>query len=201
MSVPILSRSRCAEPLLPGVSGDVDTVRNSSARLDVDHRLPLPGLGRVEYGVADGLRLQGVAERGSGRLAVVQVLEEVGDLMHKRVLIADLEARHPPVLHVRMIAIGDVDRPPAAEWAFVAVIEVLEAVQVVEVPLQRRLLAVNLEGVERLVTAGVTGRFEEAERAVLEPAEERAGVVDLHRLDLARERYACAPSRTSRSSR
>ena len=112
-------------------------------------------------------------------------LEEVGHLVHEGVLVADLEAGHPPVLHVGMVAVGDVDRLPAPEHAGVAVVEVLEPVEVVEVPLQRGLLAVDLEGVERLVAAGVAGRLEEAERAVLEPAEERAGVVDLDRLDLA----------------
>ena len=79
-----------------------------------------------------------------------------------------------------------IDRQPRSD-ALVAVVEVLEPVQVVEVPLDRGLLAVDLEGVEGLVAAGVAGRLEEAERAVVEPAEEGAGVVDLDRLDLARE--------------
>ena len=92
-----------------------------------------------------------------------------------------------------MVAVGDVDRPPAAEDALVAVVEVFEPVQVVQVPLERRFLAVDLERVERLVAAGIAGRLEEAERAVLEPAEERAGVVDLDRLDLAREVVLAAP--------
>src|SRR4051812_8781679 len=59
--------------------------------------------------------------------------------------------------------------------------------EVVKVPLDRGLLAVDLEGVECLVPAGVAGRLEQTERAVLEPAEERAGVVDADWLDLARK--------------
>ena len=43
---------------------------------------------------------------------------------------------------------------------FVAVVEVLQAVQVVQVPDDRGVLAVDLERVERLVAAGVAGRFE-----------------------------------------
>ena len=86
-----------------------------------------------------------------------------------------------------MIAVGDVDRTPAADLPFVLVVEVLQAVQVVQVPLDRGVFAVDLEGVERLVAAGVAGRFEEAERAVLEVAEEGAGVVDADLLDLAGE--------------
>src|SRR5438128_11469122 len=83
--------------------------------------------------------------------------------------------------------VGDVNRAPAAEPAFVLVIEVLEAVQVVQVPLDRGVLAVDLEGVEGLVAAGVARRFKEAERAVREAAEEGAGVVDADLLDLAGE--------------
>ena len=38
-------------------------------------------------------------------LAGRHALEEVGELVDERVLVADLQSRHPPVLHVRMIAI------------------------------------------------------------------------------------------------
>ena len=69
--------------------------------------------------------------------------------------------------------------------AFVAVVEVLKAVQVVQVPGDRGVLAVDLERVERLVAAGVAGRFEDRERAVVEAAEEGTGIVDPDRLDLA----------------
>ena len=79
-----------------------------------------------------------------------------------------------------------IDRQPRS-GALVAVVEVLQAVQVVQVPLDRGVLAVDLERVERLVAAGVAGRLEQAERAVVEAAEERAGVVDADLLDLAGE--------------
>ena len=94
---------------------------------------------------------------GRGRLARGQVLQEVGHLVNKGVLVADLQARHPPVLHVGLVAVGDVDRPPAAQLALVAVVEVLQAVQVVQIPLERGLLAVDLQRVKRLVATRVAG--------------------------------------------
>ena len=61
-------------------------------------------------------------------------LDEVRELVDEGVLVADLQARHPPVLHVGLVAVGDVDAAPAAHAALVAVIEVLQAMQVVQVP-------------------------------------------------------------------
>ena len=49
------------------------------------------------------------------------------------------------------------------------------------------MFAVDLESVERLVTARVTRRFERRQRAVAEARQERAGVVDLDLFDLAGE--------------
>ena len=47
-----------------------------------------------------------------------------------------------------------------------------------QVEAQGAVHAVDLEGLERLVTAGVAGTLEQAHRAVLEAAKEHAGVVD-----------------------
>ncbi len=69
--------------------------------------------------------------------------------------------------------------------AFVAVVEILQPVQVVQVPEDRGVLAVDLERVERLVAAGVARRLEGGQRAVVEARQERAGVVDADLLDLA----------------
>src|SRR5260221_7035087 len=103
-------------------------------------------------------------------------------MMDERVLIADLESRHPPVLHVRLVAVGDVDVSPATDPALVAVIEPLEPVQIVEIPGGGRALAVDLERVERLVASRVARRLECRERSILKAAEKRAGVVDADRL-------------------
>ena len=67
-------------------------------------------------------------------------------------------------------------------------IEVRQAVQIVQVPGDRGVLAVDLQGVERLVAAGVAGRLEGGERAVVEARQEGAGVVDADRLDFPGQR-------------
>ena len=72
--------------------------------------------------------------------------------------------------------------------AFVAMIEPLQAMQIVQVPARRRVLAVDLERVERLVAARVARRLEQRQRSVLEPAQERARIVDPDRLDLSGQR-------------
>jgi len=92
---------------------------------------------------------------GAASRAIGSRREEIGGLVDEGVLVADLQSGHPPVLHVRVVAIGDVYASPAAQAAFVAVIEVLQAVQIVQVPDDGRILAVDFERVQRLVAAGV----------------------------------------------
>src|SRR3989442_10450816 len=93
--------------------------------------------------------------------------------MNEAVFVADLQAWHPPLVHVRMVAtvVGDVNRAPAAQLALVLVIEVLQAVQGVQIPRNARVLAVDLKRVKRLVSARVTPALERGERAVAEPRE------------------------------
>ena len=122
--------------------------------------LPAAGLAGFEHGIANVLRFQGIAEGRTGWFAVFNALEEIGDLVDKAMFVANLQARHPPVLHVRLVAITDVNRAPATNFALVAMVEILEPVQIVKVPENGRVLAIDLEGVERLVAAGVTGRLE-----------------------------------------
>ena len=98
---------------------------------------------------------------GLAGLLLREAFEEVGDLVDEGVLVADLQAGHPPLAHVGMVAVGDVDRCASRGRAFVAVVEVLQAMQVVQVPVDRGVLAVDLERVERLVAAGVARRFEQ----------------------------------------
>ena len=106
--------------------------------------------------------------------------------MGEGVLVTDLQAGHPPVLHVGMVAIGDMDAPPAAQAAFVGVIEPLEAMKIMQIPDGGGFFAVDFERVERLVTAGVARGFERGQRAVGEAAEEEAGVIDARRAALCR---------------
>ena len=78
------------------------------------HVLPDAVLCGCEDRVADFRGLEGVVE---GRVAwdtFVEALQEVGHLMDEGVLVADAETGHPPLVHVRHVAVGDVHAPPAA---------------------------------------------------------------------------------------
>ena len=44
---------------------------------------------------------------------------------HWHFYVTDLQPRHPPLLHIRMIAIGHVNASPSAQPAFIAIFEVL----------------------------------------------------------------------------
>jgi hypothetical protein len=145
-----------------------------------------------EDGVADVLGFEGVAEGGRRGFSCLEVFEEIGDVVDEGVFVADLEAGDPPVVHVGHVAVGDVDGAPAADDGFVAVVEPVEAVEVVEVPLDGGVFAVDFEGVEGFVAAGVAGGFEGGEGAVVEAGEEGAGVVDADGFDLAGE-VCCVP--------
>ena len=105
-------------------------------------------------------------------------LEEVGDLVHEGVLVTDRQPRHPPLAHVGMVAVGDVHALPAPHRPRVLVVEDLQPVEVVQVPLQAHVLAVDLERVEGLVAAGIPRALEEAERPVLDPTRYFNGRLD-----------------------
>ena len=152
------------------------------------HVLPAALCGAGKYRFANQLRLLGVLEGRMHFLTRFKSLDEIGDLVHECVLVADLQTGHPPLVHVGMLAavIGHMNRSPSSQLAFVVVIEPLQPMQVVEVPTDRSVLTVDLEGVQRFVTAGVPGRLEQAERTVLEVTEEGTGVIDPDRLHLSR---------------
>jgi hypothetical protein len=76
-------------------------------------------------------------------------------------------------------------------------IEVLEAMKVVEIPGNRGVFAIDLEGVERLVAAGITGGLEGRQRTVGEPGQERAGIVDPDLFDLAGELWTRSLTKVS----
>ena len=77
--------------------------------------------------------------------------------MHKRVLVADLQPGDPPFVHVGMLAtmVGHMDRPPAAKFPLITVVEILQPMQIVQIPGDRSVFAVDFKGVESLVAAGV----------------------------------------------
>src|SRR5271166_7007916 len=102
--------------------------------------------------------------------------------MNERVLKSDSQARHPPVGHVRMIPVRDMDRSPAAEQSFIPVIEPLQSMQVMEIPGERSMFPVDLECIKCLMTTRVPSCLEGRQRSILKPRQERAGVIDAHLL-------------------
>ena len=91
--------------------------------------LPFPGSSRLENRVANQLSLQGVAESWRCGLAFGKAIDEVGYLVNETMFVANLQAGHPPFVHVRMVSVGDVNCAPAAHAALVAMFKVLQAVQ------------------------------------------------------------------------
>src|SRR5471030_1153041 len=84
-----------------------------------------------------------------------------------------------------MIAVRDVEVSPAAQTALIAVVEILQPVEVMQVPHDGRVFAVDLQGVEGLVAAGVARGFEGGQGAVLKARQKQAGIVDRDRFHFA----------------
>src|SRR6476660_7023244 len=96
-------------------------------RLGLPDGFPAAGFGRPEDSVGHEISGEAVAEGWRRRPAGPQTVDEVRNLMDERVLVADLQSRHPPMFHIRMVAVADVQGAPAAQPAFVAVIKILQA--------------------------------------------------------------------------
>ena len=105
--------------------------------------------------------------------------------MHKGVFVADAQAGHPPLVHVRHVAVCDVYAAPAARGRLVAVIEELQTVEVMQIPADGGVGTIDLQRVQGFVAAGVPGGFKQTERAIVEVTMEDAGVVDSDFLFLA----------------
>ena len=142
------------------------------------HVLPDAVLCGCEDRVADFRGLEGVVE---GRVAwdtFVEALQEVGHLMDEGVFVADAKTGHPPFVHVGHVTVSDVHTTPAASGRVITVIEVLEAVQIVQIPADGGVGAVDLQRVQGLVAARVPGGLKQAERSIVEVTMEDTGVVD-----------------------
>ena len=114
-------------------------------------------------GITDPLRLERIAKGGMGRLLFRKGDQKVGHLMDKAVFVANRQTGHPPLVHVGVVAIGHMDAFPAAHVACIGVVKHLQAMEVVKIPFEAHILAVDFKRVERLVAAGVASAFEEAE--------------------------------------
>jgi hypothetical protein len=69
-----------------------------------------------------------------------------------------------------MVPVCYVDASPSAQLAFVMVVEEADAMQIVEIPFGRSILAVDFERIEGLVPARVASSFERSS----EPFSKRA---------------------------
>ena len=97
---------------------------------------PLTGGGGGQHRIGNAVGFERVAESRCGRLSGCDTLEEVGHLVNERVLETNLHAGDPPLVHVGLVAVTEVNRTPAAKHAFVAVIEILQAMEIVKIPLE-----------------------------------------------------------------
>src|SRR4051812_38915504 len=98
--------------------------------------------------------------------------------MHKTVLVTDLQTRHPPFVHVRMISVSDMDRAPPTYPAFILVLEVLKPMEVVQIPKNRGVFTIDFKSIESFVSARITGGSKCRQGAILKTCQESAGIVD-----------------------
>ena len=148
--------------------------------------LPLPRPCRLQHRVRNKVGSQAVAEGGRSRTAFAEGEHKIRRLVNKRVLVSNLQSGNPPVLHIWVVAIRDVDALPPTQVALVAIVEVLQAMQIVQVPRGRRLFTVNLQSEQRLVPSRIAGCFKQRSRAIGKSTKKRACVVDLDWLHLSR---------------
>src|SRR5215468_5671925 len=77
-----------------------------------------------------------------------------------------------------MVAVRYMEASPTPQLAFVAMIEILNPVQVVQIPRGGCMLAVDFKCIQRFMASRVAGRFESGQRAILKLAQKRAGIID-----------------------
>src|SRR5262245_15246436 len=69
---------------------------------------PPLGTRGLEHRVCDVVGGEAVSERRAHALAFAGRAQEIRKLVDEGVFVPDLQARHPPVLHVRVVAVCDV---------------------------------------------------------------------------------------------
>src|ERR1700722_776849 len=150
----------------------------SRHRLSSDgYCFPLFCLRGFQDGICHVLGGQAIAECWSRGTVAVERKNKIRDLVNERMFVPNLEAWNPPVLHVWMIAIGNVNALPAAQLALIAIVKVIEPVQVMEIPRSGRALAVDFQREEGFVPAGVPCSFKQGEGTIFKPAKKCACIV------------------------
>ena len=74
-------------------------------------------------------------------------------------LVADLQVWNPSVLHVGMVVVRDVQAAPIAHSSFVTMIKVLEPMEIVEIPEDGGMLAIDFESIKGFMAASVARGF------------------------------------------
>src|SRR5215469_6080653 len=64
---------------------------------------------------------QAVPKGWGSRAILGEGEKEIGTLVNEGVFVADLQSRNPPVFHVWMVSVGDVNTLPPAQVALIAV--------------------------------------------------------------------------------
>src|SRR4029077_16640904 len=103
---------------------------------------PFARLCRLEHSMHNSFGRHRMLKRRFGRFLFVQRIQKICDLMNKPMFEANRQAWYPPVGHVRMISVRDMDRSPAAKGTFIPVIEPLQPMQIMEIPGERAVFAV-----------------------------------------------------------
>src|SRR5690606_10299809 len=116
-----------------------------------------------------------------------QAFHEVCRLMYKTMFIPDTCAWNPPSVHIRLIAVRDEHRPPAANHRFVVMVKKLKPVHVVQIPPNRRVFAVNLEREKGFVASGIPCGLKKSKRAIAEMTMKKTGIINTYFFDLARQ--------------
>ena len=101
------------------------------------YSLPLATLCRSQDGICDVIDSEAIPEGRRCLAPTTKGFEEIGKLMDEGMLIAYLQARHPPPLHVGVVAVADVNALPSAQTPFIAMIEELEAMEIMQIPSRR----------------------------------------------------------------
>ena len=142
---------------------------------DVD---PLAAFDRAVDRVEYALDFDPVFERRKVRSAFRERRYEIGDLEYERVGVSDSVALRPGAAAVRMPVVGRVNLNEPLRLFRLRLIAEEQVILIFEVPVDGPFGAVDLNAVVVFASAGESGRFEIAGRAVVESAQELRDVVD-----------------------
>ena len=143
---------------------------------------PTAGSSRIQDGLTNFLGFEGFLESRGARLASFKALQEISHLVYKRMFVSNAKTRYPPFVHVGLFAIGYMDRAPSPEVGLITIVKKFQAVQIMKIPTDGGIGAIYFKRIQRLVSSCLARRFEKAQGSIVELAEERTGVVNVHLL-------------------